>query len=131
MPHLVTAQELVTEAMDKSLLLDLVKDAIVGQGAFVLPRRQGTLEPCGCCLIDERGSRDDPENRICTTKGAIGTLTNDEEASLCSEVVVVGDGRCGRARNLRKASKRCREQFPDDNKRFLGCFIPAFGATAS
>mgnify|MGYP000565579513 CR=1 FL=1 len=111
----------------------ILKDTFVGQGAIVLEGRGGRRDACECCLIDPAGSPTDPKNRMCTTKGAIGTLTNQEERELCdpAQTRISRDGRCQRARDIRSAAQSCRQEFPDDNRRFFECFAPAFSKTTS
>ncbi len=110
-----------------------LKDVFVGQGAIVLADRAGHTAPCECCLIDPDGSDSDPKNRMCSTKGAIGTLTNQEERDLCdpAQTRISRDGRCQRARDIRSAAQSCRQEFPDDNRLFFECFAPAFSRTTS
>ncbi|GAJ25055.1 unnamed protein product, partial [marine sediment metagenome] len=82
-------------------------------------------EPCSCCLIDPEGTNA-PENRMCTTKGAIGILSNSEERAWCSEIKIVPDGRCSRAMAIREAARECKEKHPEDTEAFFRCYIPAF-----
>lgn len=95
----------------------------------MLPERRETKGVCNCCLIDPMGSNE-PENRMCTTSGAIGTLTDSEERELCDEVFIVADGRCARAQGLREAAKECKEKYPGDTEKFFQCYIPKFSEIA-
>ena len=63
---------------------------------------------------------------MCTTKGAIGTLSDREEREWCSEVNIVSDGRCARARAISEAARECKEKYPSDTEGFFKCFIPSF-----
>jgi hypothetical protein len=120
-----TADEVMERISDHRMVLHAAKDAVLGQGAYVLPKRRGTKAPCTCCLIDP-SRPDEPENRMCTTTGAIGTLTDAEERELCDEIVLVADGRCARALGLREAAKKCKEDYPHDTAGFFECYIPKF-----
>ena len=105
--------------------LAAAKDAVLGVGAYIMPERRGTKGPCTCCIIDP-SKPIVPKNLMCTTTGAIGTLKDSEEEELCDELIFVKDGRCARARGLREAAKECKEEYPDDTKRFFECYIPKF-----
>lgn len=113
--------------------IHVIKDTFVGEGAIVLEGRAGHRDACECCLIDPAGSPTDTKNRICTTKGAIGTLTNEEEFELCdpNQLRISPNGRCERSRDIRAAAKLCRELNPEDNRKFFECFIPSFSRTTS
>lgn len=124
-PQVASGQ--ATRGGDKSLIRgDVVTtlDAAVGRGAIPVRGREHRKEPCSCCYVDPRP--DVPENRMCTTKGAIGILSNREEQDWCSEIVPVADGRCARARMLREAAERCKRLHPRDTQAFFQCYIPAF-----
>ena len=105
--------------------LSAAKDAVLGEGAYILPERRGTKGPCTCCIIDP-SKPIVPKNLMCTTTGAIGTLKDSEEEELCDELIFVKDGRCARARGLREAAKECKEKHPHDTKKFFECYIPKF-----
>ena len=121
-----TADEVIGRIRETETDLDILHGTAAGPGAIPLYGRETRQEPCDCCLIDP-GSPDVPENRMCTTKGAIGILSNREEREWCSEINVVADGRCERARSIREAAAECREKHPADTRRFFECFAPAFG----
>ncbi|MBA7588701.1 hypothetical protein ES708_30768 [subsurface metagenome] len=104
---------------------DVVIGSAMGEGAIPLYGRETRKEPCSCCLIEPEGPNT-PENRMCTTKGAIGTLNDREEREWCSEIKIVADGRCARARSIREAAKVCKEKHPADTTKFFECYIPAF-----
>jgi len=106
-------------AADQVMALALLKDALVGEGAIVLPERRGVKAPCTCCTLSTG-------KKICTTKGAIGTLTRPEITDLCSETRTAPDGRCARAEHIRGAAARCKESNPENVRGFFECFIPAF-----
>ncbi len=99
--------------------------SVMGKGAIPLYGRETRKEPCACCLIDPAGPNA-PENRMCTTKGAIGTLNDREEREWCSEIKIVPDGRCTRARAIGEAARECKEKYPEDTAKFFECYIPAF-----
>lgn len=119
----------MADARDQDFDLDLLKDAVMGVGAIVLPDRQGHTGPCSCCLIDPAGPNA-PENRMCTTKGAIGTLSDQEERGLCAPetTTLVENGRCQRALSIREAAESCRAENPRNDEAFFSCFLPAFRA---
>ena len=106
-------------------LCDHIIGGAMGEGAIPLYGRETRKEPCSCCLIDPEGPNA-PENRMCTTKGAIGTLSNREEREWCSEIKIVADGRCARARTIREAARECKEKHPSDTEAFFTCYAPAF-----
>ena len=121
-----TAEEVMTRIRETESDLDILHGTAAGPGAIPLYGRENRQEPCDCCLINP-GGPDVPENRMCTTKGAIGILSNREEREWCSEINVVADGRCQRARSIREAAAECREKYPADTQKFFECFAPAFG----
>ena len=96
---------------------------IIGPGAIPIDGREKRKAPCECCIIDPK----EPTRRMCTTKGAIGTLSKKEVGEWCSEITVVSDGRCERARGIKEAAAECREKHPHDTTGFFQCFAPAFG----
>ena len=131
--------------MERDEALDLLHDALIGEGAKPVKGRENRKEPCQCCKIDPKLMRknDGPKNHICTTKGAIGSLNDKEELEWCSNdpegrtggqrygVKLVENGRCERTLAIRKAAAICREQFlsdPDEKDvvGFFNCFIPEF-----
>lgn len=95
------------------------------KGAIPLHGREERKEPCSCCLINPEGTNE-PSNRICTTKNAIGVMTDQEEQDWCSKINLVPDGRCERAWSIHKAAEECKEKYPQDTKAFFGCYAPAF-----
>jgi hypothetical protein len=121
------AEELAQKLMDQMDIRDLALSGIMGPGAIPLYGRENRKEPCSCCLIDPNGPNS-PENRMCTTSGAIGTLKDSEERGWCSTVEIVPDGRCERARKIREAAAECKVKYPGDTARFFECFAPAFSA---
>ncbi len=122
------AEAVVEKAMEDVGIRDIVIGSAMGKGAIPLYGRETRKEPCACCLIDPEGSNT-PENRMCTTKGAIGTLNDQEERDWCSEIVIVPDGRCARARAISEAARECKEKHPEDTEAFFRCYIPAFSQT--
>lgn len=120
-----TADEVMERVREPMDIRDLVLGSAMGEGAIPLYGRETRKEPCSCCLIDPAGPNE-PENRMCTTKGAIGTLSNREEREWCSEINIVADGRCARAMSIREAARECKEKHPDDTETFFRCYIPAF-----
>lgn len=106
-------------------LCDHLIGGAMGKGAIPLYGRETRRESCSCCLIDPEGPNA-PENRMCTTKGAIGTLKDSEEREWCSEIKIVSDGRCERARSIREAARVCKEKYPEDIAKFFECYAPAF-----
>ncbi|MFW6126439.1 MAG: hypothetical protein ACOC58_04970 [Chloroflexota bacterium] len=119
--------ERVTEQREERELRDMIIGSAMGEGAIPLYGRETRKEPCSCCLIDP-AKPSEPENRMCTTSGAIGTLTDSEERQWCSEIRVVPDGRCERARTIREAATRCRQEHPTDTEAFFRCYAPAFAS---
>lgn len=115
--------------MEEVNICDIMVGELLGPGAIPLEGRENRRESCHCCLIDPEGPNE-PGNRMCTTKGAIGTLKDSEEREWCSEIIIVPDGRCGRARNLREAAARCKEAHPKDTRSFFECYAPEFSKIA-
>ncbi|MBA7471428.1 hypothetical protein ES707_06734 [subsurface metagenome] len=122
------AEAVVEKAMEDVGIRDIIIGSAMGKGAIPLYGRETRKEPCSCCLIDPE-AQNIPENRMCTTKGAIGTLSDREERDWCSEVKIVSDGRCARAMAIREAARKCKEKHPDDTEAFFKCYIPAFSQT--
>ena len=123
--------------MEREETLDVIHDSLYGVGARPVKGRETRKEPCQCCLVNPKGGKTDPKNRICTTKGAIGTLNDREEEEWCSKIEVApkgGNGRCERIRSIRLAAAECRQGFlvDEDNKDVMGFFnyfIPKFIGT--
>lgn len=122
------AEAVVEKAAEDVGVRDIMIGSVMGKGAIPLYGRETRQEPCACCLIDPAGANA-PENRMCTTKGAIGTLNDREEREWCSEIEIVPDGRCGRARAISEAARECKQKYPEDTAKFFACFIPAFSQT--
>ncbi len=119
------AEAVVEKAAEDVGIRDIMIGSAMGKGAIPLYGRETRKELCSCCLIDPEGPNV-PENRMCTTKGAIGTLSDREEREWCSEINIVSDGRCARARSIREAARECKEKHPEDTEAFFRCYIPAF-----
>ncbi|MBA7703797.1 hypothetical protein ES703_112591 [subsurface metagenome] len=119
------AEAVVERAAEGVGVRDIMIGSVMGKGAIPLYGRETRKEPCACCLIDPEGPNA-PENRMCTTKGAIGTLSDREEREWCSEIKIVPDGRCTRARAISEAARECKEKYPEDTEAFFKCYIPAF-----
>ena len=119
------AEAVVEKAAEDVGVRDIMIGSAMGKGAIPLYGRETRKEPCACCLIDLDGPNS-PENRMCTTKGAIGILSDREEREWCSEIKIVSDGRCARARSIREAARECKEKYPEDTEAFFQCYIPAF-----
>ncbi|GAJ06903.1 unnamed protein product, partial [marine sediment metagenome] len=119
------AEAVVEKAAEDVGIRDIMIGSVMGKGAIPLYGRETRKEPCACCLIDPKGPNA-PENRMCTTKGAIGTLSDREEREWCSEINIVADGRCARAMSIREAARECKEKHPSDTEAFFRCYIPAF-----
>jgi hypothetical protein len=119
------AGALATKIKDQLDIRDVALSGAMGPGAIPLYGRETRKEPCSCCLI-EPGGPNSPENRMCTTSGAIGTLKDSEEREWCSTVELVPDGRCERARKIRQAAAECKEKYPGDTAKFFECYAPAF-----
>ena len=119
------ASAVVEKAREDVGIRDVIIGSAMGEGAIPLYGRETRKEPCSCCLIEPEGPNA-PENRMCTTSGAIGTLKDSEEREWCSEIKIVSDGRCARARSIREAAKECKEKYPEDTAKFFECYIPAF-----
>ncbi|GAJ03479.1 unnamed protein product, partial [marine sediment metagenome] len=43
-----------------------------------------------------------------------------------SEINIVPDGRCARARAIGEAARECKEKYPADTTKFFECYAPAF-----
>jgi len=119
------AEAVAEKAAEDVGVRDIMIGSVMGKGAIPLYGRETRKEPCACCLIDPEGPNA-PENRMCTTKGAIGTLNDREEREWCSEIKIVPDGRCARARLIGEAARECKEKYPEDTAKFFECYIPAF-----
>jgi len=119
------ASAVVERAREDVGIRDIIIGSAMGRGAIPLYGRETRKEPCSCCLIEPEGPNA-PENRMCTTSGAIGTLKDSEEREWCSEINIVSDGRCARARSIRAAAKECKEKYPEDTAKFFECYAPAF-----
>ena len=119
------AEAVVEKAAEDVGVRDIMIGSVMGKGAIPLYGRETRKEPCACCLIDPEGPNA-PENRMCTTKGAIGTLNDREEREWCSEINIVPDGRCARARAISGAARECKDKYPEDTEAFFRCYIPAF-----
>ncbi|GAI83301.1 unnamed protein product, partial [marine sediment metagenome] len=119
------AEAVVEKAAEDVGVRDIMIGSVMGKGAIPLYGRETRKEPCACCLIDPAGPSA-PENRMCTTKGAIGTLSDREEREWCSEIKIVSDGRCTRAMAIREVARECKEKHPEDTEAFFKCYIPAF-----
>ena len=122
------AEAVVEKATEDVGVRDIMIGSAMGSGAIPLYGRETRKEPCACCLIDSAGPNA-PENRMCTTKGAIGILNDREETDWCSEIKIVRDGRCARARAISEAARECKQKYPEDTAKFFECFIPAFSQT--
>lgn len=121
------ASAVVEKAREDVGIRDVIIGSAMGEGAIPLYGREMRREPCSCCLIDPEGPNE-PANRMCTTKSAIGTLKDSEEREWCSEINIVPDGRCARAMAIREAAKECKEKYPEDTEAFFRCYAPAFSA---
>ena len=121
------ASAVVEKASEDVGIRDVIIGSAMGKGAIPLYGRETRKEPCSCCLIEPEGPNA-PENRMCTTSSAIGTLKNSEERDWCSEINIVPDGRCARARTIKEAARECKEKHPRDTEAFFRCYIPAFSA---
>jgi len=119
------ASAVVEKAREDVGIRDVIIGSAMGEGAIPLYGRELRKEPCSCCLIDPEGPNA-PENRMCTTKSAIGTLKDSEEREWCSEINIVSDGRCARARAIKEAARECKEKYPEDTAKFFACYAPAF-----
>jgi len=119
------AQAIAEKIKEQLDIRDLVLSGAIGPGAIPIDGRENRKEPCFCCLIDQSGPNS-PENRMCTTSGAIGTLKDSEERDWCSKIVIVSDGRCERALKIREAAAQCKEKYPGDTAKFFECYAPAF-----
>jgi len=120
-----TADEVMGRVREREMIRDVIIGSAMGEGAIPLYGRETRTEPCSCCLIELEGANE-PANRMCTTSGAIGTLKDREEREWCSEINLVPDGRCERARSIREAARECKEKYPEDTAKFFECFIPSF-----
>lgn len=121
------ATAVVEKAREDVGIRDIIIGSAMGKGAIPLYGRETRKESCSCCLIEPEVPNV-PENRMCTTKSAIGTLKDREEREWCSEINIVSDGRCERARSIRAAARECKERYPEDTAKFFACYAPAFSA---
>lgn len=119
------ASAVVEKAGEDVGVRDVIIGEAMGKGAIPLYGRETRKEPCACCLIDP-DEPNKPPNRMCTTKSAIGILNDSEEREWCSEINIVADGRCARARSIREAARECKEKYPEDTTKFFECYAPAF-----
>ena len=119
------ASAVVEKASEDVGVRDIIIGSAMGKGAIPLYGRETRKEPCSCCLIEPEGPNA-PENRMCTSSGCIGTLKDSEERDWCSEINIVADGRCARARTIKAAARECKEKYPEDTEAFFQCYIPAF-----
>ncbi|MBA7677926.1 hypothetical protein ES703_86193 [subsurface metagenome] len=119
------AEAVVEKAAEDVGVRDVMIGSVMGKGAIPLYGRETRKEPCACCLIDPEGPNA-PKNRMCATKGAIGVLNDREEREWCSEINIVPDGRCARARAIGEAARECKEKYPADTTKFFECYAPAF-----
>lgn len=117
--------DLVREMEIKALAFDILEDALAGPGGVVLPGREMELRPCRGCLIDPEKPAT-PDNVMASTSGVIGLLSDTQKKTLCSEMVIVPNGRCERARAIRTAAHECKAQHPGDAEAFFRCYIPRF-----
>ena len=118
--------EAVAERVEEDMgIRDVIIGGAMGEGAIPLYGRELRKEPCSCCLIDP-SKPSIPENRMCTTSSAIGTMKDSEEREWCSEINIVPDGRCARARKIKEAARVCKEKYPEDTTKFFECYAPAF-----
>lgn len=119
------ATAVVEKAREDVGIRDVIIGSAMGEGAIPLYGRETRTEPCSCCLIEPEGPNE-PTNRMCTSSGCIGTLKDGEEREWCSEINIVSDGRCARARSIRKAARECKEKYPSDTTKFFECYAPSF-----
>lgn len=119
------ASAVVEKAREDVGIRDVIIGSAMGKGAIPLYGRETRKEPCHGCRIDPTKPLE-PGNVMATTKDAIGTLSQDELANWCSEIIEVADGRCARARSIREAAKECKEKYPQDTEAFFRCYAPAF-----
>lgn len=105
--------------------LNFLVGEVIGKGAIPVKGRERYKSACTCCLIDPEGPNE-PKNRLCTTHGAIGTLSDREEQQWCDKIIIVPNGRCKRAARIREAAKHCKEVAPHDVREFFSCFATAF-----
>jgi len=127
-----TADEVMAqleEQREELELRNLIIGGVMGPGAIPLHGRETRKEPCSGCRIDPSKPLE-AGNVMATTKGAIGTLSQDEVRNWCSELIETPDGRCERVMGIREAAKRCKELFPTDTTKFFQCYSPAWAAFA-
>lgn len=119
------AEAIAEKIKDQLDIRDVALSGAMGPGAIPLYGRETRKETCSCCLINPDGPNT-PENRMCTTSGAIGTLKDSEERDWCSTIEIVPDGRCDRAMKIREAAAECKEKYSGDTTKFFECYAPAF-----
>lgn len=107
--------------------LNFIIGTIIEEGAIPVRGRETRKAPCQGCRIDPSKPLE-PGNCMVTTEGAIGMLSPQEVQNWCSEIVELHDGRCERARTIKKAARECKEKYPGDMQGFLQCYIPAFAS---
>ena len=118
--------EMMEEAAE-AWLRDVAFGSALGDGAIPLYGRENRKAPCRACRIDPEKSLE-AGNVMATTEDAIGTLSREEVAEWCSEIVEVGNGRCRRARGIRQAAQECKALHPGDTRGFVECYAPRFSA---
>lgn len=119
--------EQIRQQREERELRDYIIGGAMGKGAIPLSGRETRKAPCSCCLIDPEGPNE-PENRLCTTSSAIGSLKDREEREWCSEINLVPDGRCERIMRIKEAAKECKEKYPTDTEKFFQCYAPAWSS---
>lgn len=127
-----TADEVMAQLeqqREELVLRDFIIGGVIGSGAIPLHGREARKEPCHGCRIDPSKPLE-AGNVMATTKGAIGTLSQDEVRGWCSEIIETPNGRCERVMGIREAAKRCKELFPTDTEAFFRCYAPAWAAFA-
>lgn len=99
--------------------------------AVLVNKAHATEGVCKCCEIDPSGNPSDPDNLICSAKGYLGTLRHDQINDVCKVIETERDGRCSRAREIRRGARDCRDEYPDDHAKFLECFVGKWREKAS
>jgi len=119
------ANRVITRVAFVQADLDMLVGEVIGAGAIPMKGRENRKAPCMCCLIDPKGPNE-PKNRLCTTKGAIGTLNDQEEVDWCSKITVLANGRCARAKQIQTVAKECKTKYSGNVHGFFNCFAKAF-----
>ncbi len=121
----IIAKEIEITSLVSFSDINILVGEVIGTGAIPVKGRHKKKAPCNCCKIDPHGPNE-PANRLCTTSGAIGTLSQQEQVDWCSKIHVVESELCKRAALVRSTAADCKSRFQGDVHGFFNCFANAF-----